>query len=224
LVVWNYNFEVTAKVRLPEPLFTCGILSGQRDIIVGTSTELMKIPGIIFSGEVDQVNEVWDNFDMKPEAGVRPPGQLRDYLLTKKMKGRTMLLRFDKAAKIRQFIQTQNLERSYLDLDAVQNLDQLGGAPELDEKKARGIEEMRKLMEQPRPVEAKAANAEPIEPSQGDDHNPPGATESNQTKRGLGLPRRGNETNRETGKAVRQFGNQLQQRILRLRGDCRCRY
>lgn len=63
---WEYSLNSIAKINLPEPIYACEVINGFRDLVVGTKSELMLIKGkTIFDGEIDEENEIIDNFDRK---------------------------------------------------------------------------------------------------------------------------------------------------------------
>lgn len=64
LMYWDYNYLNLCRICLPEPLLSCEILNGKRDVIIGTENEIMKIHGdIIFGDQVDEELHIIDNFD-----------------------------------------------------------------------------------------------------------------------------------------------------------------
>lgn len=65
LKVWNYNFNLLYDIKFPFPLFSCEILNAQRDILVGTDNEILKIDGPSLFGinnTDDEIGEI-DNTD-----------------------------------------------------------------------------------------------------------------------------------------------------------------
>lgn len=61
---YDYKCNLFAKVRLPFALYGCEFLNGGRDVICGTETELIIVHSYqVFEGEVDAVDDVYDNFD-----------------------------------------------------------------------------------------------------------------------------------------------------------------
>ncbi|OHT02297.1 hypothetical protein TRFO_30621 [Tritrichomonas foetus] len=62
--IWSNEFTLIAKIVLPLPLISIAVLNGKRDIVVGTETEIMLIPGeIVFKGVIDEENVNYDNYD-----------------------------------------------------------------------------------------------------------------------------------------------------------------
>ena len=61
--VWDYHYLAITTIELPLPLYSCCILNGHRDIIVGTDTAIMKIDGALIFDEFDDEDQATDNYD-----------------------------------------------------------------------------------------------------------------------------------------------------------------
>ena len=65
---WDYFNNNFYTIYFPTSLYGCEVLNGDRDVIVGTESDLMIIDGkIVFHGERDEVNKELDNFDLKED-------------------------------------------------------------------------------------------------------------------------------------------------------------
>jgi hypothetical protein len=93
---WDWDFKVFAALHLPESVYACEILNGRRDVIVATSTELMRIEGaLVFDKEEGETAAPIDSFDLlmdgivcEPPPPIAPPAQT--VVVTKKTLSRSM--------------------------------------------------------------------------------------------------------------------------------------
>ena len=73
--LWEYDMSPISEIRLPFSLRAVEVLNGNRDLVVGTDNEILKIPGRqIFGNVVDPRVEAIDNFDeLDDELAARMP-------------------------------------------------------------------------------------------------------------------------------------------------------
>lgn len=64
LKFWDFKNENIKSINFFTPLFSLAIMNGNRDVLIGTSNDVMRLPGsVVFGSKVDPENKELDNFD-----------------------------------------------------------------------------------------------------------------------------------------------------------------
>jgi hypothetical protein len=68
LKVWSFAGVLLSTLELPLPLYGVEILNAKRDIVVGTQSEVMMIPGtVIFRADFEPRDELTDNYNERTD-------------------------------------------------------------------------------------------------------------------------------------------------------------